>query len=350
MRVPSLPRMVGLSSLYGPSLSVKQLVVVGTTAYVVTDQYLHMVDVSNAHNLVVLSKYSFDSNSDCISVFVDTNNTAYLLTGTALLMVDVSDPAHPATMRYYDIPENDRFPTFVTVQNGTAYILVGYYMLIVDVGTTPTLLTELTLPNSAYCSTIALSGSSAYLGCSVGMVTVDISAPSAPSIAGVLRCSAGITSIGVYGTTAYLLADLLLVVDLDTGMLLDSRTFVPRYRGTVFPTADAVYVADRGLYIFEPYTAPIPLPTPAPTTPVPTPVPTPLPTPVPAPAPTTDAPSSGDGWTSVLDIVGCVAGGVVLGVLGTLLYQRCMQEKHAQMHQHPQIQAEMLVPEDAVAT
>jgi len=105
---------------------IKDIVVVGTTAYIVNVDGLVIADVSNPLRPVVIGRW--DAPGIVTSVDV-AGDIAYVAGGT-LYVVNVSDPAHPLSLAGYKLLAGARD---IKVRWNTAYVAGGTGLLIIDV-------------------------------------------------------------------------------------------------------------------------------------------------------------------------------------------------------------------------
>ncbi len=191
-----------------PGRSVFDVLVSGTTAYLATGGGgLRLYDVNNP-TAPAAQGFLTVSGGSVLSVALN-GSVAYLAAGNAgLRVVDVSNPAAPAALG--NLAALGGFATRVVYQSGRAYVSVQDVGLVVVDVSNPAAPTELgrylvTGPSNFQIRSVAISGTTAYIGKDDGIISVDVTNPA--SIATLDSLNFGISGSSQYilldGTTAY---------------------------------------------------------------------------------------------------------------------------------------------------
>jgi hypothetical protein len=167
-----------------PGRTVFDVRVVGTTAYLATGGGgLRLYDVSNPASPAAQGFLTVSGGS-VLSV-VPNGSVVYLAAGNAgFRIVDVSNPASPVALG--SLPALGGFATRVAYEAGRAYVSVqDVGMVVVDVSN-PAVPVELgrylvTGPANFQIRSVAVSGTTAYVGKDDGIVSVDVTNPASPA-------------------------------------------------------------------------------------------------------------------------------------------------------------------------
>lgn len=221
----------------------------GNHAYTVSDAALHVFDIQDRTNPIIVGTNSSGggsvvavsgsyayvlSSSAGLSILdireptrpqlVGTNisggghavaasgNYAYVFTNASLTVFDASDPTHPTQVGAYVLNIPHFFVVFhLVVDGGFAYVSTfndGFHIIDVRDPTSPRLAGS--LPDSG---PLAVAGGYAYLGSYPGLKVIDVRDPTLPRIAGVYDYSGEPVSLAVHERYVYILGGGLRVVD-----------------------------------------------------------------------------------------------------------------------------------------
>jgi hypothetical protein len=187
-----------------------------------------------------------------------TASHLFVASGDAgLEILDLLDPAHPAPLSRLPMPER---AASVAVAGNRAYAVILSSLRILDVSS-PAAPLELGawVDENKYLYDVEVAGSHAFVtyygAFTGGLLSIDVSDPSSPVLAGQLNIGSVNGRIAVTGTTAYLAAgsEGLSVVDISNPQSPTSvGTYDPGYVSDVAVTGGRAYVAtDAGLRILD---------------------------------------------------------------------------------------------------
>ncbi|MBI2422886.1 MAG: hypothetical protein HYV27_08650 [Candidatus Hydrogenedentes bacterium] len=250
---PESPRIAGTLSL--PSGDV---FAVGNIAYVCSDIFLHMVNISNPANPLLLGSYT-SLQGPCYIVKV-LNGYAYIVTGSETVdIVDVSNPSAPAGLAVAQIPDVDL--QNISVAGGYMYA-AGWYggFKAVDISnaSAPLLVGSFATLGVAYA--VAVQGHYAFVAVNnLGLEILDITNPMNPESVGNLASGPYTHNLTVAGDYAYLTGNGqggLMVVDITS---LTAPTLAGVYRSDADSIMDIVKIGNYayassitdGLYVLD---------------------------------------------------------------------------------------------------
>lgn len=188
-----------ISSTFTVAGTPKNIFVSGSYAYIASDDNsaeLQIVNISNPASPISVSSHDLVGSADAEGIYVD-GNTAYVVRDTStaneLAIISVSNPSLPVLLGSYNAGAN----VYEVVASGNyAYLATGsdtreLQVINVSVPLLPTLAGSYNLSGSTDAITIALSGSTIYMGQGSTFYALSVSNPLSPSLLG---------SVGVTGT------------------------------------------------------------------------------------------------------------------------------------------------------
>ena len=217
----SSPTLTGTVSLTGTS-TISKIQVVGHIAYTVTDTRFSIIDISNSESPIVISEFAVSNILD----FVVIGKFTYCITATNMIILNVLDPTSVSTKS-----------NSVLFTAATAIYIVEPYayvtgsidgIVIVDISDPSTPSVSSFLAGGSY-NGIFVSGKYAYVTNSTSgeLVVIDISSPvlSGPSIKGSLTGITDILSVYVEGLYIYVTkisVDPMSIIDCQGASILSS--------------------------------------------------------------------------------------------------------------------------------
>jgi|GEM_PF-6690663 len=225
--------------------SANAIAVIGTTAYLVDATTLRILDVSDPDTLTPIGAVSLERWADDVTV---VDHLAYVAAGTAgLHIVDVTDPTNPTIRGTYDTPQ---YAGRVDVAGQTAYVTEGNGSLqIIDVAhpETPVLVRAYALPTPVRA--VDVVDARAYVVHGAGLTVFDVSTPANPVVLSEYPANdQTVRDILVVDTTAYLTSDEENLIILN---MHDPQT--PQRIGgyAVAQRGDRVHVAGHRVYLIH---------------------------------------------------------------------------------------------------
>jgi hypothetical protein len=211
---PSAPVVLGTYDTPGAAFDVS---VVGNIAYIGDyDGGLVVLDVSDAGNPVLLAIH--ETTPGPVTRVYATGQTLFLSNGEGLQTLDVSVPTNPVPLGFYD---SGPF-SHVVVAGNAAYLALGFTgILIVDVSdpSQPTLLGSVNTPGEAHG--IHVVGNTAYVADGYeGMQVIDVTDPSSPALVATFDTRDEANRVWVVDDTAY-------VADGDIGLDIIDISMLP---------------------------------------------------------------------------------------------------------------------------
>jgi len=262
----SLPRKIGNYNTPGKATKV---FVMGNYAYVAdSDEGLQVIDVSNPYSPGLAGHYNREGKDwwSAEAVYVKGKYAYVTSSYEGLTIIDVSTPSSPTPVGSYDIYENWNYLEIrnvvgVAVSNNHAYITLERVVSNDDrnpVYTGELHIIDISIPGSPHFAgmygnlnipmAIQVKGNFAYIGdSSEGLVILDISNPSAPSLVG-NHDTRGIYDLAIDGNYAYLARykDGLRIIDISTPA---SPTTIGNFDTP--GSAEGVYVSGKYAYLAD---------------------------------------------------------------------------------------------------
>jgi Tfp pilus assembly protein PilV len=197
---PTSPSLVGSLSLPGTP---QNIYVLGNYAYIANDsngQELQIIDISLPSSPNVVGRYNDAGGEDARGVFV-SGSFAYLALdgGNDFVIVDVSIPAAPTFVGGLALSDSGYE---VVVQGNYAYLSSGsdteeLQIIDITVPTLPTLVGSLNLSGASDATTIALVGTTAFIGQGSLLYTVNVFDPLLPIQLGSLNAVGVVNDIAL---------------------------------------------------------------------------------------------------------------------------------------------------------
>lgn len=210
--------------------------IAGSRNYVyIADGYngIVVIDVSDPANPYCTGWYSIMEDIKRIDIL---NNYACIVKGVnGIDLIDISDPHDPAFVKNYTI-KGDVFD--VTQSGGYVYIVSqhvsGGILTIIDISDplNPLYMSEFEGRGEAYASLVTTGNYAVITSCYNDLYVMNITNPSAPSLAGKLRCRFGVKDIVLSGSYAFIIGQnydsILQVIDLSNPK---APKFIEEYEG-----------------------------------------------------------------------------------------------------------------------
>ncbi|MBN1480122.1 T9SS type A sorting domain-containing protein [candidate division KSB1 bacterium] len=225
------------------------ITVSGTFVYIADDNFMHIFDISDIGNPVIVGTCDTEDSAEDVVVdgtyaYVTVSDISYY----KLIIIDISSPTHPAEVgrfnfdypvRVHELAIRDAY-VYLCDRSGTLFILN------VADPHHPSQVGRFNVPGSPYG--VSLFGTYAYVACGSGLVVVDIADKSAPSQVSFIHTSGSIESVAVRGRYAYLAEQCygLRIIDISDPGQLKNVGFcdTPGCPTDIALSGDYAYVAD----------------------------------------------------------------------------------------------------------
>ncbi len=240
---PSTPALLGSYTV--PGFGFFDISVVGSTAYLVDNEYLRIVDVSSPTAPAQLGIYNSPLRASGVAVDGDFAYVADHHSGMDI--VDITDPSTPIEAWVLDTEDGRD----VTVDGAYAYLADGAWggLKIIDLGTNPkAMYLAGRYSQTATPLKVAVSGDYAYVATRFApdMSVVDISDPTAPEVVanwGATAYYSDASDIAVSGNRAYIADNPIQILDI-------TNPLTPSLIGELdYCCTDAIAVSGNYLYL-----------------------------------------------------------------------------------------------------
>jgi hypothetical protein len=220
----------------------------GNHAYLVSPGVgVHVIDISNPATPVAVG---FLPSPDAWTVWIDGAVCYVAARASGLISVDVTDPTNPVPLDTITVGTN---VWMVETQGGYAFAAAAEGGLaVVDISNPAAMTIETTLDLSIFARSLDVSGAYAHVGgnsVSEGLVVVDVSTPTAPSITGGATGAAGL-SVVIDGDITYMGSSHVNIFDVSTPSLpqlvMDSDVGVWANKGHAIALGNGFLVTAAG--------------------------------------------------------------------------------------------------------
>jgi len=176
----------------------------GNTAFVLNDNALLILNISDQFHPQKMSNYSTGSYFSSRGLIV-SNNTVFLISGDdELLILNVSDPFHPKNLSIYAV--EDTYNAGVALSANTAFVVldVGLVVLNVSDPSHPQKIGGY-VGDFSYARGVSLSGNSLFVANGhLGLVIFNVSDPSQPKNLSTYSVGSGVSSgVAISGDTVF---------------------------------------------------------------------------------------------------------------------------------------------------
>jgi prepilin-type N-terminal cleavage/methylation domain-containing protein len=197
---PASPSIVGSLTLNG---TLNNIFVSGSYAYVASSdnsEELQIINISTPSSPSVAGTFNNPGNSNALGVYV-VGSTAYLALGgnDEFSIINVSTPSSPSLISTLNVTSD---ANELVVSGNYAYLASdnnSEELQVIDISTpaSPSQVASLNLSGNSNADTIAISGSTLFIGQGSTLYTINVSTPTSPSVLGSISTSGTVSDIAL---------------------------------------------------------------------------------------------------------------------------------------------------------